>query len=244
MDSNVKDAECTTVDETPENLVKIRGQRVELAEIEHVLQGHRSVRDAVVIVQQQQKCRDDPHHIAQLVGFITLGEEQSIDGNQKGPSSSLATRPLLQQLKEKVIGEFQKFLKLRLPSYMIPQDVVAREEMLVNISGKVDHQALAKNIQTSTATATIKVLEQQPVTRAEQKMQEVWCHVLNMDSTFISLDDNFFELGGNSILAMKAVGMARGMDMKLTVADMFRHGSLKQLSHYISFGDLEKFHEH
>ncbi|KAL6697873.1 hypothetical protein J3F84DRAFT_365853 [Trichoderma pleuroticola] len=60
-----------------------------------------------------------------------------------------------------------------------------------------------------------------------------------MDSASIGLDDNFFELGGNSILAMGAVGMARGMAMKLTVADIFRHGSLRRLSHHVSFGDFE-----
>ncbi|KAL7962909.1 hypothetical protein V8C34DRAFT_268671 [Trichoderma compactum] len=89
------------------------------------------------------------------------------------------------------------------------------------------------------SNTTIKVSKQQPVTKTEQKMQEIWCRVWNMDSTSIGLDDNFSELGDNPTLAMGVVGMARSMAMKLTVADMCRHSSLKRLSHHISFGDFE-----
>ncbi|KAL6808053.1 hypothetical protein GGI42DRAFT_366571 [Trichoderma sp. SZMC 28013] len=126
--------------------VKIRGQRIELAGIEHVLQSHRSVRNAVVVVQQQQKRQDEPQVTAQLIGFIILIEEQSFDGTQERPSSSFATQSLRQQLKEKVISEIYNSLKLRLPSYMIPQDIITLEKMPVNISSKIDREALAKTI--------------------------------------------------------------------------------------------------
>ncbi|KAL7915692.1 hypothetical protein GGI35DRAFT_4429 [Trichoderma velutinum] len=216
--------------------VKIRGHRIELAEIEHLIKSHKLVRNAVVVVQQQQQLQGDLQDIAQLVGFITVNKEQSFDGDQEGPSSSFTAQSLSQGLKEKVIGEIYKSLKLRLPSYMIPQAIVALENMPLNVSGKVDRQALAKDIQTPTTT-TVKTSKQQPITETEQKMQEIWSHVLNMNSTSIGLDDNFFELGGNSILAMRAVGMARNMAINLTVADIFHHGSLKRLSHHV---DLEE----
>ncbi|KAK5988142.1 Nonribosomal peptide synthetase dtxS1 [Cladobotryum mycophilum] len=50
--------------------IKIRGQRVEIGEIEHVLVGHNSVNDSVVLVQQQED------QDSQLIGFITIGEQQ------------------------------------------------------------------------------------------------------------------------------------------------------------------------
>jgi SAM-dependent methyltransferase len=49
--------------------VKIRGNRVELGEIEHVLRGHKDVREAVVVLQQQPKDSS-----AQLAAFITVQE--------------------------------------------------------------------------------------------------------------------------------------------------------------------------
>ncbi|CAI6340684.1 unnamed protein product [Periconia digitata] len=49
--------------------VKIRGHRVELGEIEHVLRAHRSVCDAVVVPKQSN---DDEK---QLMGFVTLEED-------------------------------------------------------------------------------------------------------------------------------------------------------------------------
>ncbi|KAI0545624.1 acetyl-CoA synthetase-like protein [Xylaria curta] len=50
--------------------VKIRGQRTELGEIEHVMRGHAKVKDAVVVLKKDEE-RQEPW----LAGFITVHEE-------------------------------------------------------------------------------------------------------------------------------------------------------------------------
>ncbi|KAK1912701.1 hypothetical protein P3342_004637 [Pyrenophora teres f. teres] len=61
--------------------VKIRGQRIEVGEIEHVLRSHRSVADAVTVLQ---------HHNGkdtQLAGFVTIHKDAMIN-EQLGDGSS------------------------------------------------------------------------------------------------------------------------------------------------------------
>lgn len=69
-----------------------------------------------------------------------------------------------------------------------------------------------------------------PSSETEHKIREVWARVFGMVPNMTGLDDNFFHLGGDSIVAMKAVGQARELDIQVTVADFFRHPSLHDLA--------------
>ncbi|KAI1744650.1 acetyl-CoA synthetase-like protein [Xylaria scruposa] len=55
--------------------VKIRGQRTELGEIEHVMRGHAKVKDAVVVLKKDEE-RQEPW----LAGFVTVHDEEGGDG--------------------------------------------------------------------------------------------------------------------------------------------------------------------
>jgi aryl carrier-like protein len=51
-----------------------------------------------------------------------------------------------------------------------------------------------------------------------------------MESASIGRDDNFFQLGGDSIGTMQMVGAARKVDVSLSVAQIFRHPTLRSLA--------------
>lgn len=93
--------------------VKIRGNRVELAEVEIALRGLDGIRDAAVTAQQNS--RGD----AVLVGYV-------VPAVIPGPST-LALRGALRKL---------------LPEHMVPPIWVMLESLPVNSHGKVDYQAL------------------------------------------------------------------------------------------------------
>lgn len=93
--------------------VKIRGNRVELAEVEDALRKVDGVRDAVVIARQNN--RDE----TTLVGYV-------VPATIPGPST-LALRGALGKL---------------LPEHMVPPVFVALDSIPVNSHGKVDYQAL------------------------------------------------------------------------------------------------------
>lgn len=92
--------------------VKIRGCRVELGEIEAVLQRHPGVREAVVVA------RADDRGQLQLVGYVVA------DG--------VAPRP----------DELVEHARRTLPSYMVPAAVLVLPRWPLTPNGKVDRRAL------------------------------------------------------------------------------------------------------
>jgi amino acid adenylation domain-containing protein len=93
--------------------VKIRGCRVELQEIEHVLTQHAGVQSAAVRAQK------DPRGEAQLVAYVVATPGRPCD-----------------------VEALRDFLDARLPAYMIPAGFVFLDRMPLTAHGKVDRLAL------------------------------------------------------------------------------------------------------
>lgn len=93
--------------------VKVRGFRVELAEIEETLYQHPSVRETVVLL------REDIPGDKRLVAYI------------------VANNPSQQQP-----AELQRFLKAKIPEYMYPAIYIFLDALPLTANGKVDRSAL------------------------------------------------------------------------------------------------------
>ncbi|MBD2201832.1 amino acid adenylation domain-containing protein [Calothrix sp. FACHB-1219] len=93
--------------------VKIRGNRLELGEIEAVLMQHPQVREAVVIARED--ILDDWRLVAYLV----------VRGN---------TQPS--------INELRGFIQAKLPDYMLPHSFILLDALPLTANGKVDRRAL------------------------------------------------------------------------------------------------------
>jgi amino acid adenylation domain-containing protein len=93
--------------------VKLRGFRIELAEIEAVLRQHAEVKDAVVVV------REDEHRGKLLIAYVVKEEH--------------ATRSS---------DDLRGYLRETLPEYMVPVAFVELSELPLNANGKVDRKAL------------------------------------------------------------------------------------------------------
>lgn len=96
-----------------DNQVKMRGYRIELAEIEGELRKQSGVKDAVVIV------KEDVRSSKRLVAYLTTDAEQP-------PTAS----------------DIRDFMKTRLPDYMIPSAFGVLKSLPLTSNGKVDRQAL------------------------------------------------------------------------------------------------------
>jgi acyl-coenzyme A synthetase/AMP-(fatty) acid ligase/acyl carrier protein len=93
--------------------VKLRGFRIELGEIEVVLRQHPAVREAVVVV------REDEPGDTRLVAYLVASREDE-------PAS----------------GAVRNFLVGQLPGYMIPSAIVWLKALPLTPSGKLDRKAL------------------------------------------------------------------------------------------------------
>lgn len=104
---------CLTYRGRKDFQVSIRGHSFEVAEVERILRGNGSVKEAVVIAREVQP-RD-----SRLVAYV-------VPATQPGPTTSQLRHAVAQSL----------------PDYMVPSAFVNVDTLPINASGKVDRQAL------------------------------------------------------------------------------------------------------
>ncbi|MEA5549546.1 amino acid adenylation domain-containing protein [Anabaena cylindrica UHCC 0172] len=149
--------------------VKIRGFRIELGEIEAVIGNHPQVRAAVVVV------REEVVGNKLIVAYIVPHQE------------SLS------------IGELRKFIKQKLPDYMMPAAFVMLEVLPLTPNGKIDRLALpAPDMEQNRQGDFVP-----PRTPNEELIANIFAAVLKVKQ--VGIYDNFFELGGHSLLATQVV---------------------------------------
>ncbi|MBC6448100.1 non-ribosomal peptide synthetase [Actinokineospora xionganensis] len=102
--------------------VKVRGHRIEPAEIEAVCRRHPAVTDALVVARTDESTGD-----RRLVGYLVPA------GDEPDP------------------GELRAFLRAALPEYLVPGEFVVVPEFPLTGNGKLDHAALPAPARTASA---------------------------------------------------------------------------------------------
>ncbi|KAK1914272.1 hypothetical protein P3342_007518 [Pyrenophora teres f. teres] len=211
---------------TVDNQVKLRGQRIEVEEIEH--QARLAEADVAEIAVELIQPKDGEDGM--LACFIVVEDSASNEDELSGKRTRLDTRT------QRTIGKIQDRLERFLPQYMVPAVFIPILTLPVTWSKKIDRKRLREVGSTFSGRelaelqATTQGLKRQPSTENEKALQQLWAGVLAIDADSIGLDDSFFRLGGDSIAAMKLVGEARRAGIHLTVADLFRNPKLECLS--------------
>jgi amino acid adenylation domain-containing protein len=214
--------------------VKIRGQRVELGEVEHhVRQCLSNIANGVaapvadVIAEMITPLGGSS---PMLVVFMRV----NASGNSNGMVQKALPSHLVSELSEK--------LGVLLPAYMIPSKYIPVAEFPMTASGKTNRREL-RNIGSAMMMEQLADLKiaargprRKPVTATEQELQALWANVLGMEMDSISANDSFLQLGGDSIGAMQLVGMARRQGLSFSVADIFRKPQLSELANVIVAG--------
>ncbi|MCJ1469343.1 hypothetical protein MMC07_007976 [Pseudocyphellaria aurata] len=207
--------------------VKLRGQRIEMGEVEHHLRRNLDgvVDVAAEVIHPENDCQN-PF----LAAFVSLEDclrrtEELKSNGWIAHESSLLTKT----------AELSIRLSTSLPRYMIPSVFIPMRAIPLTTSGKIDRRQLQDVI----AGLTMEELarfhgEQQekkvPSTENEKRMHRLWVEILALGPNMIGTNDSFVQLGGDSILAMKLVAAAHGEGLLLTVADVFRTPVLSELA--------------
>lgn len=211
--------------------VKLRGQRVELGEIESQLKA-RLPSDtniiAEVIVPQVTGSQ------ATLVAFVS---SQSTSG--AGNTVDICSIALSDELQTK-LSEANTELAKVLPRYMVPTAYIPVNHIPVLISGKTDRRRLRQ----FGATVDLRQLDHDQEKEAvremndfEQRLRQAWSQTLKVDAESIRLEDNFFVLGGDSLAAMRLVSVCREQNLEVTVANTFDHPTLAAMAGVIHIHD-------
>jgi amino acid adenylation domain-containing protein len=192
--------------------VKVRGFRVEPAEIEFWMKQHPAVKDARVF-QELSKQPGSPVGAtgeSRLVGCIV-------------PRAGVAV----------TVQDLRHFLGDRLPGYMIPSAWVFLDAFPLTSRGKVDRQALkglTEQIQERESTSA-------PLqTDTERAIAEVWKEVLDLQT--VGRQDNFFDLGGHSLLLGKVLTRVRSLSKRsVAMVDLFKYPTVQALAAYVTGDD-------
>ncbi|ORY70445.1 surfactin synthetase subunit 3 [Pseudomassariella vexata] len=203
--------------------VKLRGQRIELAEIEHHMRDKLPAETRVAAeVIRPGGASGEPT----LVAFIS---EKA--GLVSAADSLLATfSPAIKG----ALKDMNRSLSEYLPIYMVPAAYIPLHTMPLLVSAKTDRKQLREIGSTLTRRelagyAAAVVQRREPSTDEEKQLASLWAIVLGPDSD-VSANDNFFAVGGDSLRAMKLVAAARAQGLALSVADIFSNPTLADMA--------------
>ena len=180
--------------------VKIRGFGVEPGELEVVLGGHPAVRQAAVTARE------------------------NIDGDK-----GLVVYIVAERGERLTQGELNRFLKGKLPGYMLPSAMVKMDAIPRTPNGKVDFQALPGPDETIPDSATTFVASRDTL---ELKLKLILEKVLGIRP--IGMQDNFFDRGGHSLLAVDLFSqIEKAFGKNLPLATLFQAPTIQHLADVI-----------
>lgn len=174
--------------------LKIRGYRVEPAEIESLLVRHPDVSEAVVLPHDYGE--DDVRLIAHVAA-----QARAHDGGTA------------------LVSELSSRAATELPPHMRPSRYTVLPELPLSLNGKVDRAKLPSPQGATSVRPPEELSEGGPeLTGGEARIAEIWRTVL--DVPLVDRDADFFDLGGTSLSLLRmfsAVNEAFGTDLDITV---------------------------
>ncbi|MGE5400776.1 MAG: amino acid adenylation domain-containing protein, partial [Ignavibacteriales bacterium] len=181
-----------------DNQVKVRGFRIELQEIESQRKSYVGIQEAVVVL------REDRPSDKRLIGYVVMGDAKQFD--------SLA---------------LQRYLRGRLPDYMIPSFIMKLDALPMTPNGKIDRKKLP-----APDRENINGGYSEQLTMTEEVLVNIWADVLNMKS--IARHQNFFDLGGHSLLATQLISRIRdAFNIELPLNSLFESKDLASMAEII-----------
>ncbi|MER7678833.1 non-ribosomal peptide synthetase [Streptomyces sp. NPDC096934] len=168
--------------------VKVRGHRVEPAEVARTLEDHPGVTRAVVIARARRGSGSKALH-AYVVTDAGADEHAAMS------------------------AELASYAAERLPSYMVPATITALPALPYTVSGKVDTKALPDAFpQAQDPEGDTRTAPEGPVDPVEEAVAEVWARTLGVDRSRLEGRSDFHQLGGDSLSLLTMIaGVCRSV---------------------------------
>jgi enterobactin synthetase component F len=186
--------------------LKIRGQRIELSDIDHALLSLPGIAQAVTHALTLGHVGQDATggDSRQLVGYLVAQPDVRLDP---------------EALRQALTG--------LLPPHMVPVALVELPTLPLSANGKLDRKALP---QPESAQQT---QGREPEPGLETMVAETVAALLGRETVFA--DDDFFALGGHSLLAMRlAAQLRRELSRPVTVGQIMVASRIEQLAALLS----------
>ncbi|KAJ5050965.1 uncharacterized protein L3040_002832 [Drepanopeziza brunnea f. sp. 'multigermtubi'] len=209
-----------------DNMVKVRGQRFDMSEVERALGIDPRVHNSLPIIAREGLCKH------RLAAVIALQDFSSTD-----PCSEeliLLEGAELQEAAAWTTG-FREELAQRIPSFMIPTIWVLVKQFPLTITGKIDRVLMKRfvekmDVETFEHVCSLGITPEPPVTEMEERLQGVWSEVLKLPRKKIGRNQSFISLGGDSILGMIVAARCNDINLQLRVQDILKYGTIAELA--------------
>jgi amino acid adenylation domain-containing protein len=187
--------------------IKIRGYRIEPQEITAVLISHPHVEASMVVANAEGSGEK------RLVAYLVPAP----DGQLKAAS-------------------LRKFLRERLPDYMVPSTFVRLERLPISANGKLDRAALP-------VPTAENILEEHAYAAPESELQNRLANIVEtlLGVKRVGIDDNFFNLGGHSLLGAQMIArISDTFGVELSLFSVFNDPTVRGMSAEIKRVLIEK----
>ncbi|BCR98463.1 non-ribosomal peptide synthetase [Aspergillus luchuensis] len=207
--------------------VKIRGQRVELGEIEYNVERDENIRHALTLLPSQGPFKKQLLAVVSFKGFDLPVEDERLSlvpENRRPEVMAVVTR-------------IANTISAALPVYMVPALWVPVNAIPLLPSGKLDRKKVRRWVETldnatyeQIANIGAKASGRGPSTPAEFELRRIWASVLNRPEENISMERSFQSLGGDSISAMQVIAQCRDVKLSLAVKDLIQCPTIAELA--------------
>ena len=212
--------------------VKLRGQRIEVGEIEHHIKTKLPAgsQTAVELVSMPDTGRGSKA----LAAFLELSSKPS----KTDHASDSQILPMSEDLMSSARVIESGLLDL-LPAHMVPKLYIPVSGMPYTSSQKLDRRALRNMAQSLSYEEAMAYRldgksDRIPSTPTEKLLQQSFAAVLKLPPSSVGADDNFFRRGGDSLAAMQLVTAASNGGCPLTVSQIFQTPKLSDLARALS----------
>jgi hypothetical protein len=190
--------------------VKLRGYRVELGEIEALLDGHPGVGKSVVLA------REDTPGDKRLVAYMT-------------PTGTAGVP----------VKELRGHLRAKLPEFMVPSHFVEIREFPLTPNLKIDRKALPPPGATPVPVVQVGAVPSERLGGLEQRLVSIWREVLGVPRVDIH-DDFFDLGGHSLLTIQLHRRIRPLVDRPVAIADLFRYSTVHKLAAFLLAADNEE----
>jgi epothilone synthetase B len=130
--------------------------------------------------------------------------------------------------------ELRRFLRERLPDYMVPSAFVFLDALPLNANNKLDRTALPDPMLAARSALPVEIVP--PQTEIERALAAVVSGILGVAT--VGIHSTFFELGGTSVdLVRIHAKIKEQLGREIGIVDLFRRPTIALLAEYLNDGD-------
>ncbi|WP_414859085.1 phosphopantetheine-binding protein [Nostoc sp. KVJ3] len=133
------------------------------------------------------------------------------------------------------VSELQRFLREKLPEYMMPSTFIMLKALPLTSNGKVNHNALPES---NGDRPELAATYEPPQTEVEQTIVNIWEQMLHVEK--VGIHDNFFDIGGHSLLLVQVHAKLREVfPTDISVLNLFEYPTINSLAKYLTHKQIE-----